>query len=60
MEGGAWWATVHGSQSWTRLSDFAFTFTICFEGQLIPLKLYTVFVSVSCLEARDTYDFSLL
>ena len=28
MEGGAWQATVHGvAKSWTRLSDFTFTFT---------------------------------
>ena len=27
MGGGAWWATVHGvAKSWTRLSDFTFTF----------------------------------
>ena len=27
MDGGAWWAAVHGvTKSWTRLSDFAFTF----------------------------------
>ena len=27
MGGGAWWAAVHGvSKSWTRLSDFTFTF----------------------------------
>ena len=27
MDGGAWWAAVHGvSKSWTRLSDFPFTF----------------------------------
>ena len=27
MDGGDWWATVHGaSKSWTRLSDFTFTF----------------------------------
>ena len=27
MDGGAWWATVHGvASSWTRLSDFTFTF----------------------------------
>ena len=27
MDGGAWWATVHGvSKSWTRLSDFTFPF----------------------------------
>ena len=26
MDGGAWWATVHGvAEGWTRLSDFAFT-----------------------------------
>ena len=27
MDGGAWWAAVHGvARSWTRLSDFTFTF----------------------------------
>ena len=27
MDGGAWWAAVHGvSKSWTRLSDFTFNF----------------------------------
>ena len=27
MEGGAWWAAVHGvAKSWTQLSDFTFTF----------------------------------
>ena len=27
MDGGAWWAAVHGvSKSWTQLSDFTFTF----------------------------------
>ena len=27
MNGGAWWAAVHGvARSWTRLSDFTFTF----------------------------------
>ena len=26
MDGGAWWAAVHGvTKSWTRLSDFTFT-----------------------------------
>ena len=28
IDGGAWWATVHGvTKSWTRLSDLTFTFT---------------------------------
>ena len=27
MDGGAWWAAVHGvAKSWTLLSDFTFTF----------------------------------
>ena len=27
MDGGAWWAAIHGvARSWTRLSDFTFTF----------------------------------
>ena len=27
MDGGAWWAAVHGvARSWTQLSDFTFTF----------------------------------
>ena len=27
MDGGAWWAAVHGvAESWTRLSGFTFTF----------------------------------
>ena len=27
MDGGAWWATVHGiTKSWTSLSNFTFTF----------------------------------
>ena len=27
MDGGAWWATVHGvAKSWTGLSNFTFTF----------------------------------
>jgi len=27
MDGGAWWAAVHGvAKSWTQLSNFSFTF----------------------------------
>ena len=30
MDGEAWWAAVHGVvKSWTRLSDFTFTFHFC-------------------------------
>ena len=33
MDGGAWWATVHGvAKSLTRLSDSTFTFTTVVQG----------------------------
>ena len=33
MDTGAWWAAVHGvTKSWTRLSDFTFTFTFHFRA----------------------------
>ena len=33
MDGGAWWATVHGvAKSWTQLSEFTFTFTFHFHA----------------------------
>ena len=35
MDGGAWWATVHGvAKSGTRLSDFTFTFPGYFGHEL--------------------------
>ena len=38
MDGGAWWATVHGvTKSWTRLSDFTFTKEVQQDG-LICIK----------------------
>ena len=34
MDGGAWWAAVHGvAKSWTRLSDFTFTFSLSYIGE---------------------------
>ena len=40
MDGGAWWAAVHGvARSWTRLSDFTFTFHFFIgEGNGSPLQ----------------------
>jgi len=46
MDGGAWWAAVHGvAKSGTRLSDFTFTFHSSYigEGNGNPLQC-------SCLE----------
>ena len=52
MDGGAWWAAVHGvTKSRTRLSDFTFTFHFhALEGNGNPLQC-------SCLEnPRDGGD----
>ena len=44
MDGGAWWATVHGvTKSRTRLSDFHFSLSCIGEGNGNPLQC-------SCLE----------
>ena len=42
MDGGAWWAAVHGvAKSQTRLSDFTFTLLSCIgEGNGNPLQCY--------------------
>ena len=41
MDGGAWWATVHGvAKSWTRLSDFTFTFTMMYILFYIYIYIY--------------------
>ena len=37
MDGGAWWATVHGvAKSQTRLRDFTFTFISMLEKAMAP------------------------
>ena len=38
MDGGAWWAAVHGvAKSWTRLSNFTFTFHVhALEKEMAP------------------------
>ena len=37
MDGEAWWATVHGvAKSWTRLSDFTFTFSFLNKRNYLP------------------------
>ena len=39
MDGGAWWATVHGvAKSRTRLSDFTFTFCMLFSSLFIQQR----------------------
>ena len=45
MDGGAWWAVVHGvAKSWTRLRDFTFTF------QFRALQKELATHSSSCME----------
>ena len=39
MNGGAWWATVHGvTKSWTRLSNFTFTFRVSRRKEIIKIR----------------------
>ena len=51
MDGGAWWATVHGvAKSRTRLSDFTFTF-IAYNMYVgsnysIPVRFYSTFLFI--------------
>ena len=42
MDGGAWWAAVHGvAESRTRLSDFTFTFHFhALEKEMATLQFY--------------------
>ena len=42
MDGGAWWAAVHGvAKSWTRLSDFTFTFHFhVLEKEMQPTPVF--------------------
>ena len=47
MDRGAWWAAVHGvAKSWTRLSDFTFTF------HCHALEKETAHFSVLALESQ--------
>ena len=42
MDGGAWWAAVHGvARSRTRLSDFTFTFTFRFHALEKEMATYS-------------------
>ena len=42
MDGGAWWAAVHGvAEGWTRLSDFTFTFPFhALEKEMQPTPVF--------------------
>ena len=49
MDGGAWWATVHGvAKSWTRLSDFTFN-----------LNLKMTILGYNPQNKRNTHEFIL-
>ena len=55
MDRGAWWAAVHGvARSWTRLSDFTFTFH--FPS---PMHESESEVAQSCPTPSDRMDCSL-
>ena len=56
MDRGAWWATVHGvAKSWTRLSNFTFTFSFTFIPHNMGFPGGSVSVSLSA-SAGDAID----
>ena len=49
MDGGAWWATVHGvTKTWTWLSDFTFTFYLMPRPGLMAEKVLELFEIPHC------------
>ena len=54
MDGGAWWATIHGlANCWTQLSDFTFTFHWQVNCEKIPFRkgnrIISCHISYLCL-----------
>ena len=48
MDGGAWWAPVHGvTQSWTRLSDLTFNFQENIGENLHDINLNNKFMGMT-------------
>ena len=65
MDGGDWWATVHGvAKSWTRLSDFTFTFhsyVYACEGQVVTYMRYdTNFLPGSSVDSKHKSELFLV
>ena len=45
MDEGAWWTLVHGvAKSWTRLSDFTFTFTFVYTDPFSKSEIQQAFL----------------
>ena len=43
MDGGAWWATVHGvAKSWAQVSNFTFTFSLISKTKIEEFDLLKV------------------
>ena len=57
MDGGAWWAAVHGvATSWTGLRDFTFTFydyTVEVRNRFKGLDMINRVPEELCIEVRD-------
>ena len=55
MDGGAWWAAIHGvAKSRTRLSDFTFIFHFHALETSSSTKLFSTFFVLLALGPRDT------
>ena len=61
MDGGAWWATVHGvAKSWTRLSDFTHSLTPYKMPHTLSMECFSLNKSTSylslCLSMNSFYN----
>ena len=57
MEGGAWWATVHGvAKSQSQLSDFTFTFLSIFLSPCVSLSRSSPFLTKMSLDLGRTLN----
>ena len=55
MEGGAWWATVHGvAKNRTQLSDFTFTFILCLDSFKV-IYLFLIFRNFDLINTNSTF-----
>ena len=66
MDGGAWWATVHGvAKSRTRLSDFIFTLYLLWRNVCLDLLPFFFFISLlvflilTCMSFLYTLEINL-
>ena len=61
MDGGAWWAAVHGvAKSRTRLRDFTFTYTIAFSSLFFSMLVHVEVQGLVHVKTKTRKDLKLI